>query len=101
MDTTAKCSNNWIKRFFCKPEQWKQIEQGPITINDFRYEIIPIKIEGTYIREQNQKGEDRYIIIGLSNQGRLLFVSHTDRNNRIRLISARLLTPKEKRYYEQ
>jgi uncharacterized DUF497 family protein len=47
------------------------------------------------------RGEDRYIIIGLSNQGRLLFVSHTDRNNRIRLISARLLTPKEKRYYEQ
>jgi len=62
MDTTAKCSNNWIKRLFCKPEQWKQIEKGPITINDFRYEIIPIKIEGTYIREQNQKGEDRYII---------------------------------------
>ncbi len=49
----------------------------------------------------HSRGEDRYIIIGLSNQGRLLFVSHTDRNNRIRLISARLLTPKEKRYYEQ
>lgn len=57
-----KCSNSWIKRFFCKPEQWRQMEQGPITINDFRYEIIPVKIEGTYIREQNQKGEDRYII---------------------------------------
>ena len=49
----------------------------------------------------HSRGEDRYIIIDLSNQGRLLFVSHTDRNNRIRLISARLLTPKEKRYYEQ
>ena len=35
--------------------------------------------------------ENRYIIIGLSNQGRFLFVSHTDRNNKIRLISANLL----------
>jgi uncharacterized protein len=47
------------------------------------------------------RGEERYIIIGLSNQSRTLFVSHTDRNNKIRLISARLLTPKERRYYER
>jgi uncharacterized DUF497 family protein len=45
--------------------------------------------------------ENRYIIIGLSNQGRFLFVSHTDRNHKIRLISARLVTPKERRYYER
>ncbi len=49
----------------------------------------------------HSRGEERYIIIGLSNQSRLLFVSHTDRNNKIRLISARLLTPKERRYYER
>ncbi len=50
---------------------------------------------------EHSRGEERYIILGLSNQGRLLFVSHTDRNNKIRLISARLLTPKERRYYER
>ena len=41
------------------------------------------------------------ILIGLSNQGRYLFVSHTDRDDKIRLISARLVTPKERRYYER
>jgi hypothetical protein len=45
--------------------------------------------------------EKRYIIIGLSNQGRYLFVSHTERSNKIRLISARLMTPRERRYYER
>ncbi len=49
----------------------------------------------------HSRGEERYIVIGLSNQSRLMFVSHTDRNNKIRLISARLLTPKERRYYER
>ena len=50
---------------------------------------------------EHSRREERYIILGLSNQSRLLFVSHTDRNNKIRLISARLLTPKERRYYER
>ncbi len=46
-------------------------------------------------------GENRYIIIGSSDQDRYLFVSHTERGNKIRLISARLITSKERRYYEQ
>jgi hypothetical protein len=50
---------------------------------------------------EHSLGENRYIIIGLSNQGRYLFVSHTDRDDKIRLISARLVTPKERRYYER
>ena len=45
--------------------------------------------------------ENRYLIIGLSAQGKLLFIAYTDRNNKIRLISARLVTPKEKRSYER
>ncbi|WP_071192745.1 BrnT family toxin [Trichormus sp. NMC-1] len=50
---------------------------------------------------EHSLGETRYIIIGLSDQGRYLFVSHADRNDKIRLISARLVTPKERRYYER
>jgi uncharacterized DUF497 family protein len=46
-------------------------------------------------------GENRYLIIGLSDQGKFLFVSYADRNNKIRLISARLVTSKERRYYER
>jgi uncharacterized protein len=45
--------------------------------------------------------ENRYIIIGLSNFGRLLFVSHVERGDIIRIISARELTRKERKQYEQ
>jgi len=37
--------------------------------------------------------EERFLTIGCSNRGRLLIVSHTDRDNRIRIISARPLKP--------
>jgi uncharacterized protein len=46
-------------------------------------------------------GEERYVIIGMSNLGRLLIVSHTDRENRIRIISARSANRQEKRFYEE
>jgi hypothetical protein len=45
--------------------------------------------------------ENRFLTIGYSNRRRLLLISHTDRANRIRIISARLLTPSERRAYEQ
>lgn len=44
--------------------------------------------------------EHRFLIVGESNQGRLLIVSYTDRNDKIRIISARELTPQERRKYE-
>ena len=45
--------------------------------------------------------EDRYITVGLSNRSRLLIVAHTERGNRIRIISARELTRAERESYEQ
>ena len=45
--------------------------------------------------------EDRYITIGWSNRGKPLMVSHTDRGDKIRIISARELTPKERKAYEK
>lgn len=36
--------------------------------------------------------EDRYIVVGRSEMGRLLMVAHADRTNEIRIISARELT---------
>jgi hypothetical protein len=44
--------------------------------------------------------EHRYITVGMSNLGRLLIVAHAERGDRIRIISARTLTAKEKRAYE-
>ena len=46
-------------------------------------------------------GEDRYLIFGTSKQGRYLVVSYTERGDRIRLISARQMTSRERRAYEE
>ena len=45
--------------------------------------------------------EDRYITIGWSDRRRLLMVSHTDRGNTVRIISARELTKTEQKEYEE
>ena len=45
--------------------------------------------------------EDRYLIFGMSKRGRYLVVSYTERGDRIRPISARQMTARERRAYEQ
>lgn len=45
--------------------------------------------------------EHRFIIMGESAQGRLLMVSYTERGEVTRLISARELTPAERKKYEE
>jgi uncharacterized protein len=45
--------------------------------------------------------EERYLIIGESNQGRLLIVSYTERSDSTRLISAREVTRAERESYEE
>jgi len=44
--------------------------------------------------------EHRYIIIGQSQQGRLLIVSYVERENVIHLVSAREVTRREREAYE-
>ena len=46
-------------------------------------------------------GEGRYLIFGMSRTAKYLVVSYTERGDRIRLISARTMTPRERRAYEQ
>jgi uncharacterized DUF497 family protein len=45
--------------------------------------------------------EKRFIMIGNSVRGRLLFIAFADRDRRIRIISARVLTKREKKLYEE
>ncbi len=45
--------------------------------------------------------EDRYVIIGQSLRGRLVVVVHIIREDRIRIISARMPTLSERRDYEE
>lgn len=45
--------------------------------------------------------EHRYLIVGESQQGRMLIVSYTERGNTARLISAREVTSAERKAYEE
>jgi hypothetical protein len=45
--------------------------------------------------------EERYLIVGNSNRGRLLIVSYTERKDSIRIISAREVTRSEREAYEE
>lgn len=50
--------------------------------------------------EANSDFEERFVTIGLSLISRVLFVVHTERAERIRIISAREATPSERAAYE-
>ena len=45
--------------------------------------------------------EHRYLLLGLSNQSRLLVVAYAERNERTRIISARRSTRRERHDYEE
>lgn len=49
----------------------------------------------------HSQGEARYLTFGLSSSGRALVVAHVDRGANIRIISARLMTPRERQAYER
>jgi len=55
----------------------------------------------TLLDEEHSISEERYITIGLSNKNRLLLVAHTERENRIRIISARKAMRNEEKFYEE
>ena len=55
----------------------------------------------TFDDPDHSEGESRLLTFGLSEQGRLLVVSHTERRGLVRIISARRATRAERRIYEE
>lgn len=55
----------------------------------------------TFPDPDHSVGESRYVIIGVSRSGQILIVSHTDRGEKVRIISARKATRQEQRFYEE
>lgn len=50
---------------------------------------------------RHSHGEARFAIFGVSSRGRVLAVLHTERGGRVRLISAREATRRERAAYEE
>ena len=55
----------------------------------------------TYHDPDHSVREHRFITVGLSRSGRVLMVAHTDRGEKVRIISARKTTSQERRHYEE
>lgn len=63
--------------------------------------VFADSLSKTLLDPEHSEGEERYLEVGYSNQGRLLIVSYIERQEQIRIISARLATRKERRHYEE
>ncbi len=48
----------------------------------------------------HSRSEERYLLLGRSGAGRMLIVAITERGDKLRIISARPMTPRERRTYE-
>jgi uncharacterized protein len=55
----------------------------------------------TLLDPDHSEGEERYLEIGYSSRRRLLLVSYSERQGRVRIISARRVTRRERRSYEE
>ena len=58
-------------------------------------------LSATLADPDHSGNEERLLVLGRSDFGRMLIVSITERGRAIRLISARLMTPRERRSYER
>jgi uncharacterized DUF497 family protein len=54
-----------------------------------------------YYDPDHSANENRFLMIGTSSQGQLLHIAFADRGHRIRIISARRPTKREKKLYEE
>ena len=57
-------------------------------------------LSATFNDPDHSAGERRLITVGYSSRGRLLVVSHSERGETIRIISARLATAHERQRHE-
>ena len=84
---------------------WDEANTGHIA----RHNVLPEEAEEVFFDENNVQDEDvehstdekRYLIIGKTKEGRLLYQIFTVRVNKIRIISSRDINKKEVQLYEK
>ena len=64
-------------------------------------EACSVFLDLDYLLVQDAGHEDRFVALGYSELARLLFVVHLERGERIRIISARRASRRERTTYEQ
>lgn len=84
-------------------------DKGNIEKNWLKHRVSPTECEQIFFNEpllvvedlNHSQRERRYYALGRTDTGRLLFVAFTVRNKLIRIISARDMTLRERKKYEE
>lgn len=89
----------------CEGFDW---DGGNSEKNWIRHKVLKSECEDVFFNPRvvlddikHTKHETRYLILGVTNLGRLLFLTVTIRGNKIRIISARDMHKKERLKYER
>ncbi len=84
-------------------------DEGNLTKNWEKHSVRATECEEVFFNEplllfpdvRHSQAESRYYVLGHTNAGRRLFVVFTIRGDKIRVISARDMSRKERKVYEQ
>jgi uncharacterized protein len=63
--------------------------------------VLADPLSATLPDPDHSEREERLLLLGRSSVGRYLIVSLTERGTQVRIISARVMTPRERRNYER
>jgi hypothetical protein len=63
--------------------------------------VIDDPLSTTFPDSDHSTSEQRFLTIGMSAPGRMLVVAHTEQGQTIRIISARPVTRRERKFYEE
>ena len=67
---------------------------------DFASAAVALQADGALtIRDEASDDEERFVSLCMDPEGRLLIVAYTWRDERVRIISARTATPRERAQY--
>ena len=64
-------------------------------------EVFGDELSSTVVDPDHSEGEIRYLTFGQTRSGRHIVVAYTERGGRVRLISARRMTRRERKAYEE
>ena len=89
----SRCLARLVRRFWPESDRWEPVAKGSATIDGLRYEIKSVRIEGTYVKERNQRGQERYLIIEPDGTTYTRDASHVSPTNAQAMASADNKTP--------
>ena len=77
----------------------RNVKKHRVTFNE-AITVFYDPLAATFDDPHHSVGERRFITVGYSSRGRLFVVSHVERGENIRIVSARLATAQERKRHE-